>query len=244
MNSINFSKFVPWLIIGALAIILVVDVKMHCTNPSTSGTQTGDSSFYWQNKYGDAFASLMKTKLEFGVERRSYLDSIASLNNTKANLIQEVINFRIRGADTIYIGTPTDIVTLHDTLNPKCPDQVISLSKKFSDPYYTADVTIDRMGQHSRAIVQNFDTLRVLFKTVKSGGFLGMFQKEDLQLDVHTESPYSHIDGLHAYRVPPPSPKKWGIGIIAGWGYGFNAVGGNYGYPIVGIGISRNFIRF
>jgi len=237
------SKFIPWLIIAALALILFIDVKMHCGNPSPTGQQTPDSTLYWRNKYGDAYASLQKKEIDFGIEEQTYLDSIAALNNTQANLIKEVISYKSHGIDTIWEQTEPGVITVHDTLNPKCPDQVIALSKTFRDPYYTADVTITRLGHNSKIIIESFDTLTSVFKTVKEGGFLGFNQKEFLQLDIHSANPYNKITGLHAYRVPAPEPKKWGIGLFVGYGYSFGT-SQTKATPIVGLGVTRTFIRF
>jgi hypothetical protein len=242
--NINWGKIIPYFIIVALAAILILDVHMHCKSGTGDQVQTSDSAFYWQNKYGDMFASLQKKSIDFGIDEQKYLDSIATLNQTNSKLIQEVISYRVRGKDTITAPGVPEIKYVKDS-NQKCPDQVISLTKMFTNPYYNLNVTIDRLGHNSTAIIQTFDTLSSVFKTVREGGFLGIFNvKESLQLDIHSSNPYNKIEGIHAYRVPVPPPKKWGLGIGFGYGYSFVGTQGVKPYPLVFVGIQRNFIRF
>lgn len=244
MNNINWGTVIKWVIIAGLLIIGIVDVHMHCKSTPGDQVQTSDSAFYWQNKYGEAFSSLQKKSIDFGIEEQKYLDSIASLNETKAKLIQEAITYRMKGSGTISAPGLPEIKYIKDS-NQKCPDQVISLTKLFQNPYYTLNVTIDRLGHNSTAVIQTFDTLSSVFKLVREGGFLGIFNvKESLQLDIHSANPYNKIDGIHAYRVPVPPPKKWGLGIGFGYGYSFVGAQGVKPYPLVFVGLQRNFIRF
>jgi len=59
---------------------------------------------------------------------------------------------------------------------------------------------------------------------------------------VTADNPYISITGISSFKFNAPKPKRWGLGIICG--YGVNVVGQVKAMPFVGVGASYSLIRF
>ena len=236
----TWGKVIPWILVAALVIFLIFYIKGCNPNTDREG-QLQDSVFYWKDSAGHAVASIRAKEVDFNFIQKHYKDSIAGLLDTKADLVKEIIDLKQKGQVVITVpgDAPPPVIKYVDTGHT----QIEAVSQVFSNPWYQAIVDINlRDNLKSQLQLQTFDSLLISWKTVKTGGFLN--RKSYLQLDVKNSNPYNTITQAKAYRVPPPDPKKWGIGISAGWGYGFNTSGAQWGYPIIGVTVQRTFIRF
>lgn len=68
------------------------------------------------------------------------------------------------------------------------------------------------------------------------------FKRKKSFVEVISHNPYSDVKTLRTYRVSQPKPKKYGLGIQAGYGVTLNS--NSILTPYVGVGISYNLIRF
>ena len=240
MIQISWGKVIPWILVAALLIFIIFGLKA-CGKPNTDGPAQ-DSVTYWKTKTGEAVASLRAAEAQFAIAPKPYRDSIAALLDTKDKLLKEIVDIKLHGKVILVpVDTGKDklVIQYRDTGHT----QIEVASQVFSNPWYMAKVQLNLLdGTKSLVEIQSYDSLLLVWKTVRSGWFLN--RKDSLQLDIKNSNPYNQITGAKAYRVPSPAPKKWAIGLMAGWGYGFNAVGGNYGYPIIGVGLMRTLIRF
>lgn len=237
----TWSKIVPWILVAIVVTILILDLKGCFSPPAvTTNKPSQDSSFYWKNKYGDSILALKSTIAGFAQITDSQKQAIAEILNSKAKLIQEVITLRAHGQVTLPpVQLPPEIVYVDSGKH-----EIKSVSQVFTDPWYQVIAQLDLEDYRKSLVqVQTFDSLTLAWKTGKSGGIFN--RKSWLELDIKNQNPYSRISYAQAYRAPPLPPKKWGLGVFVGWGYGFNVnQGSSYGYPIIGVGLQRNFIRF
>lgn len=239
--TISWGKVIPWLLLGAFILFFIFYLK-GCGTPGGNNGAEVDSARFWKNKYGEAVTSLKGTQDQLAQAPQKYRDSIADLLDTKAKLLQEVVELRLKGKVIIYADTGKDkpVLVYADSGKGK---QLESATQVFTNPWYVARIQLNLLdGSKSLAEIQTFDSLLLVWKIVRSGG---LFNRHDsLQLDVKNSNPFNQITGLKAFRVPAIAQKKFGLGLSIGWGYGFNAVGGTWGYPIIGITLQRTFIHF
>lgn len=238
----TLGKIIPWILVGVLMVLFAMYVKgCFKGSPGYVDQPPQDSSFYWKTKLGDTVTSLRSTIAGFSQVTTRARDSIAWLLGTKADQLQEIIWLRSHGQATLP-GAPGKPVIVY--VDSGKGQQIQSVSQVFANPWYQVIAEINLQDDRkSQAQVQTFDSLLLVWKTGHTGGLFN--RKDYLQLDIKNSNPYNKISGAQAYRAPPPKPKQWGLGIFVGWGYGFNVnQGSSYGYPIVGLGLQRNFIRF
>jgi hypothetical protein len=58
---------------------------------------------------------------------------------------------------------------------------------------------------------------------------------------VTTDNPYINTIGISSIKMDVPAVKKWGLGIIGGYGVGW---GTTKPIPVFGIGLSYDFLKF
>lgn len=217
----------PVIIIGLLIWVLLCEDACGRRHPDTGGTQ--DSTRYYKNKYGESIAYIKKKDEDYAKAIWD-LDSLSMVYNTKPKYIKEFVQVVSKTTDTVYSSTPP--ITIYEG------DSVRMLSQMFESNYHFAEVTIDRLGDSSKLLISSIDTLDVLWKQVTEGGLFN--RRRYVQLDVKNRNPNTLITQINAYRQAIPKPKKFGIGLQAG--YGFTGI--SQPRPYVGIGISYNLIRF
>lgn len=222
-----------WLVIGAIALVIVIAVIADKCEPQVVVTKPADSVFYWHDKYNNEVASLKGYQEQFGYRESLLLDSIAKVHRSKVKYIKEVVVITQQG-ETQIVSTEKPVIRYVDSAKTK----IKSLSEIFFNPWYVATATIDITGESSRLELQSTDTISVVWKQVKEGNIF--HRKNFLQLDVTNKNPYNHIIALEAYRVPAPKPKKFGIGIQVGYGFSTGLQPSAY----IGVGASYNIIRF
>lgn len=234
-----------FIILAAFLAGLFLAGKLGC-NPPSPVQQTGDviDTTTWITDGGDIVSSLKGSPEAFAVPDKHYADSLAKVYKTKAKKLQEYITFLESSMSNVPAVPGIDIGYAHDgdSVGPQYfplpqSHQIISMHQVFKSPYYTADVMI---GDSSYLHLQSYDTVTVLWKRVKQSG------KRFLQLDVSTANPDTRVSGIKTYRVYE-KPKKWGIGLVAGYGISIPN-GTTYGkpnpVPFIGIGLTRTLIRF
>jgi hypothetical protein len=236
-----WGKIIPWILAALLLTILILDLK-GCFTPAPPVVvkPSQDSSFYWKNKLGDSILGLRSTIIGFSQITTEQQDSIARLLDTKSKLIQEVITLKAHGQVTLPASPQAPQIVYVDSGK----HDIKTISQVFTDPWYQVIASLNLVDySKSEVQVETFDSLLLAWKVGKSGNIFN--RKSWMELDIKNQNPHNHFYYASAYRAPPLPAKKWGLGIFVGWGYGFNVnQGSSYGYPIIGIGLQRNFIRF
>lgn len=149
-----------------------------------------------------------------------------SLQLSQAHL-REVLAASLTTNGSIQTSVKRDTVRLIDSSYK--PIQIFTYHDKF----------INLAGR-----IEN-DSIDIAYKTFDSLTFVTyykkskLFAKKQLYMDAWPLNPNASIKGLQSIKVNAPQPKKWAIGIIAG--YYFN---GQVMAPGVGIGITKTIIRW
>lgn len=223
-------------LIAILIILILIGVfAKKCDGNKVVVTGPLDSVIYWKDKYNNEVASLKGYEAQFAYEEKKLLDSIAKVHNSKVKYIKEYLTVTEEGK-TVIVTKDKPVITYVDSGKGK---EIKNVFQMFENPYYIAEATIDLTGKDSSKLaLQTVDTLSVVWKEVKEGNIF--HRKTFLQLDVTNKNPYNQITGLQAYRVALPKPKKFGVGIVAGYGFS----DGITPRVFIGAGISYNPIRF
>lgn len=217
-----------------IVLTLVFLFLKNCRGGNSEGTgKAPDSVFYWKNKADDAVASMRAVLRDWSISEQSLLDSIAKIYNTKPRRIIEYITITQEADTEVQPDGPVE----KDYYPPvkDCPPQVKNMSQRFRNAYYDASV---RIGADSYMRLTALDTITVVWKNVREGSIFN--RKHFLQLDVSNANPHVKTTGLQAYRIPEKKPKKWSIGLQAGYGVSTDLKP----EPYIGIGLSRSIIRF
>jgi len=188
----------------------------------------------WKNKSGDSVTSLKGKAEQFAAREKRIIDSLAEVYGTREKHLLEYIAAITETKTNVQPGPGPVEKDYQPAKDPDCPPVVKNMRKSFSNPYYDIQAQI---GDSNYLQLKSYDTLTVIWKRVKEGSLFN--RKRFLQADVSFANPYTRINKLDAYRVAEKKPKKWGIGLQAG--YGFSQSGRQEVYA--GIGISYNFIR-
>lgn len=226
--------------IAAALVILLLFVFKQCRAPKPDVIAIQDSTQYYKNKLGEEVAAIKQREEDFyRVTSENFLDSIAELHNTKASLLREVAILRQRGSVTITVPGKPVITTDTIEVEGECIVPT-AVAQDFSNPYYSASVFISMDGKDSsRLMLETYDTLTIVTKTVKEGGLFN--RREYIQVDAKNSNPYNHIANLQVYRKPLPKQKKIGIGPFVGYGVSGNAL--LKPNIVLGISVQYNFIR-
>ena len=95
-----------------------------------------------------------------------------------------------------------------------------------------------------------FDTVGKLDMKIKVPVDLDIWTGRDSEIKgnykvvVTSLNPYVSINDIKSFKFDLPKPKKWGIGIVGAYGLGYSSDKQVKLMPFIGIGVSRNFIRF
>jgi hypothetical protein len=227
----SIGKVFMYVLTGLLIILLALGyLDTNCNGNGKNGTPV-DSVYYWQNYANELTASLRGSRQDFATMEKHYLDSIAKVYATKTKYIKQVVVIESKGETVLAPVDSTLRKEFEPITKPDCPPQINSLSQKFTNPYYMADV---RIGAGSYLKLQSFDTLTILTKRVKSGGFFS--RRSHLQIDASTANPFIVLAGIKSYIVREPKPAKIGVGLQVGYGFSNGIIPKVY----AGIGISYN----
>lgn len=237
----------PWptiilVVLTAGLTLLLANIVSTCNRATPTG-QAPDSVMYWQNEANKNVASLRGAIEDFGVQSKKLSDSIARVYGVKFNQLREYLIGTTRteadipiSGDQHYEYLPPVVYNNHDT----CPPQISSIAGTFESPYYVANA---RLGEDPYLHLVGFDTLTVVWKDTTIGRFFN--RKKYLQLDVSLANPDTRITGLKSYRIPPPPPKKWAIGLQFGYSGYFDVRRQRLGFaPTIGVGVTKTLIRF
>lgn len=224
------------IVIAVLVVAFAVMFFLYkCNRDRQAIVTTPTDSFYWRDKYNNEVASRKGLEEQFGYKEKHLLDSIAEIHKVKPDRIKEYVTVYQEGKATI-VTHDRPVITYVDSGRGK---EIKNVFQMFENPYYLVEATIDLSGLDSSfALIETVDTLSVVWKEVREGRLFN--KKRFLQLDVTNKNPYNHITGLDAYRVPLPKPKKFGIGVVGGYGF----ANGIEPRPFIGVGLNYSIIRF
>jgi len=125
---------------------------------------------------------------------------------------------------------PTDTVYVDNT-----PHNAILLPFSFAktDQWLTLKGNFDKNGELGINISMDvaISAISGIDKTTKKP-----------TLVVTTDNTYINVINIASYKTDTPKPKTWGIGVVAGYGLILNSQPEIK--PFIGVGLSRNFIRF
>jgi len=127
------------------------------------------------------------------------------------------------------------VVIVHDTIKINNDKEAILLPFTFAK----RDQWIDFTG--------TFDKKGTLGINLKITALLDVWavqkkRKDNPVVMVTTDNPYLNIIGVRSVKLDTPKDRKWGLGIIGG--YGINCVGTVKATPFIGGGLSYDFVRF
>jgi hypothetical protein len=141
--------------------------------------------------------------------------------------IREVVAASVSTIGNLQLPVFRDTIRLTDSSYK--PVQIFSYRDKF----------INLAGR-----IEN-DSLGIAYKTFDSLTFVtytkrkNIFAKSELMMDAWPSNPNASLRGLQSIKLNAPAPKKWALGITAG--YYFN---GQVILPGIGIGITKTLIRW
>lgn len=236
---LKFNPHIAYLVlIAALATIILFLLRGCGGAADPGGDHQPDSLIYWKNKAGDAVASLKGKEAAFSVKERGLLDSLAKVYAAKPKQVTEYVIIYQEGKTELDPVDTSKAADYGPVTDPDCPPPIKNLRQRFTSPYYTADVQI---GDSSYLTLHSKDTVTVLWERKKEGPIFK--RNQYLQINVSTANPGTRVSGLKAYRIADPKPKKWAIGLTAG--YGISPMQKpQRPEPYIGIGLIRTLIRF
>ena len=125
------------------------------------------------------------------------------------------------------------IVVIHDTVKIDKQQKAILLPFDFSDStkYVNLFGRFDDNGYLGYKL-----TIPAEFSV-----YTGVDKKGKTTCTIATSNPYIRIEGLSSVKFDMPSPKKWGFGVIGGYGIGLSPAKAQ---PFIGVGLSYDFFRF
>lgn len=171
---------------------------------------------------------------------RSLDSSIAKLQSD----VKEMSKYLKKQGSVTNLSTTTTV----DITNPT---EVIENPEEPQSPTYKSNISLkDKDGKewiYGESIAKRDSTS--LFLKVKNDytltvglepqGFLGLGKPKPFA-QVKNLNPWSEVNELRTYQVSLPPPKRFGVGVIVGYGLGNN---GQLS-PIIGVGMSYNLIGF
>lgn len=209
-----------------LGLSLVILLLWKCNNANPDNIGTVDTT-RWTNKAGKEVVSLKGTEQAFGMRDKHIADSLARVYGLRVKQLQEyIIVLQHARVDLQPSGPVAKDYFPPDSSN--CPPAIKDMRQSFANPYYNADVQI---GDSSYMHLERHDTLTAIWRRGKNY----------LQLDLSSADTSNHIEGVKAYRHYVP-PKRWGIGVVAGYGVAIEKP--TNPVPFIGIGISYSIIKF
>lgn len=167
--------------------------------------------------------------------KKSFLD-IKSKDSMIIRLQKEVKNNNISGGSATVFSTitkfdtiiQTDSVYFTNTITDTIvKDSLPTYAFNFNDSWIKIEGNVNNEKTKIGVIINN--DYSVIIKK----------QKKKYVAVVINDNPYSTTKEVQAYKLKMPKPKRFGIGMQAG--YGINARGLS---PYVGIGLSYNILKF
>ena len=157
------------------------------------------------------------------------LKALKALNLKYAN---EISKLKIR-IDTLLenIDHSGEVVVVYDTIT-EMPKNALLLPFSFekNDPW------LDLSGSLSSQATLDISLAMSLEIDAISG--IEKKSKEPF-LSITTDNPYINVIGVRSYKTDTHKPTRWGIGLNIGYGVSKDGLS-----PYVGLGLSRNIIRF
>lgn len=165
---------------------------------------------------------------------------IRSKDSSIIYLQEQVKKYRkeLKGGSVTVVSTSTNInatnptIVIHDTtkvFGESIPDIYKS---KLKNQWYSGSITARQDSTTLKISIENKYSVVI--------GEEGKFwEKKRPFVEVTNENPYTKTNQLRAFVTSKPKEKKWGIGVIGGYGVGSKGL-----TPIVGIGIQYIIFKF
>ena len=180
-------------------------------------------------------------KKAYSASNKIYLDSISKLIKIKTKNIKSISNIVVKTNGTIKIppqnfDTPTSIDT--QVVNG-IKEITTNYPIKYSDGYLSLNGNAKLLDNKiSFKIDYNiYDSILIVNKIIKKG-FLNL-GKSKLQMDISSTNKNSIISYAKSVNLSDIDKRKYSIGL--GVFYGFDGIKFK---PFIGIGISKNLLRF
>lgn len=234
-------------VLVAVLIILFIDrcslknMYQNQTEQNTLISQAlNDTIEHYVNDVG-----LMESKINVLQTSNTDLFLDAQIKNETVKLLQaEVVKYKSRlGTGSIVrLETVTKIDTVFNTTTVVSKDTIIKNGTLYVYPEYGIGfndswINIQGSVNNEQTKLDIEMTNQYTVAVVKKKKW-----KEEYEVIVTNENPYSSTKELKAYKVTSPKPKRFGIGIQAGYGVVIGKV--IVPAPYVGIGLSYNLIKF
>lgn len=243
------KKYWPVLIVLlllALLVKLITDPVTPEATPNNSGKQAvlQEPKSYVDSKTGTVHTETKVAQAKQDQSLHSYYQKmIADLKSQlrlKEKQIETITTASIRSEGTAILKR--DSVPMAPNISDSSASHIATdMEPAIFKSYWTyADKWMYMRGE----LVG--DSLSIDYRTEDSIALVtywkkrGWFGPRELYINGFTMNPKSKVYGLQSVKVSPGvKPPKWGIGLNVG--YGITATGLS---PYIGVGLSRNFIRF
>lgn len=244
--SENFSWFLVLALIVALFVFNESNMKLNREVKEKSGliSSLQDTLKVVRNRDSSLTATISTLETD-NVKQFLNLQVKDSSILALQNLVKDYKSkLREAGSSATKLTTDTKVDTKSPTqVNPR--DTVKGDSLVYIYPSYKSEFNLNNWVEGTVFATRDTTTLRLIVRNdydVIIGSEGGLFKKRKTFVEVTSHNPYSEIKTLRTYRVSQPPPKRWGIGIQAG--YGLTLSDKPILTPYIGIGVSHNLIRF
>lgn len=165
-------------------------------------------------------------------------DSILFILQGKVKYYKNQLN---NGSSVTVIGNTTDInttgetnITGHDTIYlPQSQIEIFPVYEMTTESkWYDIKVKASQDSINIKLKVENEYSVIV-------GEEGKWYQRKVPFVEVTNNNPYTKTRTLKTYQVSKPIEKRFGLGVIVGYGFGLNGL-----TPMVGVGVNYNLIKF
>lgn len=228
-------KLIGLIVVGAIASFFATgyfNVKEDLETTEFNMSVMNDSVQYYQKKDGTQVAKIRA----FEGKKANLFLKLESKDKEIIKLQKEVRRVKgklSRGGGVVRGGSTTKVITQTNTVVKFVDKDTVYTSHLKDSIWYEADIRVTKDSTMLDLKVGNKYT--VVVGETKNG----LFKKPTPFVEVSNDNPYTSTTALRAYKVSAPDPKRWGIGVTAGYGITKSSLS-----PYVGIGISYNLIQW
>lgn len=249
-----------WLFI-ILIVVIIILLQQNCSRIAQIREQDGllrsmaDTLQISYNKQGQQVAKIAL------LETERIRDFLALKTKDEEILrLQEKVKEnknRLGKSGSVTVVTNTTSVTGGDTTTVIMRDTVYSNDTVWIYPEYTSKINLGKRTDTSWWVMTSVKANRdstdigisvenaytvVIGSEKKSKGFKGLFKPKIPFVEITNENPYTATKTLRSYQVKVPKPKRFGIGINAGYGIILDKK--PVLRPYIGVGIQYNIVEF
>jgi hypothetical protein len=234
------TRTIIYLVLGLLALSFSSGYIISCRRTDRASTLALHAK--------DSIITEYKVKLK-GMEATAYQVTqivetqrkalrLGELKNTELRALNlkfayEVTRMKFKVDSLMNVPHNGQIITLHDTVYKERNAILLPFEFKKKDAYLDLTGKFDNSGKLSVSLMMNLDV----------DVYSGLSRKLHKPIAVvTTQNPYFRAINVTSVKMDENLPKKWGIGLIGGYGIGLYS--SPKLIPFLGIGVSRNIIRF